>query len=275
MPFRRMILLLAAALAAPIAMAQIPPPAAQPAAALPTFEVISVKQNKAAQGWTDSETADGYSARGVTLQWLLMGAYEIRPIYRIGGAPAWWDSARYDIQAKVADSDIPVLQKLNYHQRAEMVQQILTDRFKLKVHRETRVQPIYSLVVARPGVLTEAPPPADGKPVGMGLRPGRGTRAGQMIATDFTMASLTAELSGSLGRMVIDNTGLAGKYHADLHWTPDNPNASGGQPESAPAQDNSLSIFTALQEQLGLKLVPAKGPVECLVIDHAEMPSEN
>jgi len=272
MPLCRMFLLLTAVLIAPIAQAQTPPPGDQPGAAvLPAFEVVSVNQNKTAQSWSVSTPPDGYNATGATLMTLILNAYDIRPNYRVIGAPSWWDDRRFDIQAKVSDADIPTLQKLNYRQRAPMVQQILTDRFKLKVHREVKILPIYSLVVVKQGVLTEAPPPTDGKPVALGLRPGRGARAGQLVATNLTTAWLAAQLSGIMGRMVVDNTGLTGTYSADLHWTPDNQIMANSQAKS----DTSLSIFTAVEEQLGLKLVPTKGPVECLVIDHVEMPSEN
>ena len=274
MPFRRTALLLAAIVAASPAVAQAPPPPshATATAPMPSYEVISVKQDKPAQiaqMWSASIQPDGYSAKGITLMYLLMYAYKISPNYRIIGAPGWWDENRYDIQAKVGDSDLPAFQKLPYPQREAMLQQVLTERFMLKVHREVRTQPIYSLAVARQGVLTEAPPPLDGKPVGMGMRPGRGDRAGQRVMTDFTTASLAANFSGMLGRVVVDNTGLAGQYHADLHWTPDRGPGAGS--DSA----TDLSIFTALQEQVGLKLVPTKGPVEVLVIDHVELPSEN
>ena len=93
-----------------------------------------------------------------------------------------------------------------------------------------------------------------------------------MVFTDFTTAVLAANLSGMLGRMVINDTGLTGRYHADLHWTPDRGMSAGGDPAGAAPE---LSIFTALPEQLGLKLMPTKGPVEVLVIDHVELPSEN
>jgi len=92
-----------------------------------------------------------------------------------------------------------------------------------------------------------------------------------LVATKLTTVWLAAQLSSTMGRMVVDNTGLTGTYSADLHWTPDNQLMASGQAES----DTSLSIFTAVEEQLGLKLIPTKGPVECLVIDHVEMPSEN
>lgn len=268
MLLRRTLLLLTAALFAQTAHAQTPPPV--DSTPIPNFEVVSVRQDKSALGWSVSTPPDGYTAKGITLMHLLMGAYNIMPNYRIIGPPAWWDDTRSDIQAKVSDSDIPRLQKVDFRQRVAMVQQILADRFKLRVHREARTQPIYSLVVVKQGVLTEVPAPADGMPVAMGWRRGRGDRAGQMVATNLDTRWLAAELSGILGRMVVDNTGLTGTYRADLHYTPDPP-APNGQPDS----DNSLSIFTAVEEQLGFKLVPTKGSVECLIIDHVELPSEN
>jgi len=264
----RRTLLFAVVFAAPVALAQTPP--AQPAApSVPAFEVISVRQDKTSLGWSSSTPPDGYTAKGIALMFLIEDAYNIRPNYRIIGAPNWWQDTKFDIQAKVADADIPALQKLDYHQRASMLQQILTDSFKLKVHREVNIQPTYSLVVVKQGVLIEAPPSVDGMPVGMGWRPGRGTRAGQMVATNLTTTWLANDLSGALGRMVVDNTGLSATYHADLHYTPDNKSTTSGE------SDTPLSIFTAVEEQLGLKLVPTKGPVECLVIDHVELPSEN
>lgn len=89
------------------------------------------------------------------------------------------------------------------------------------------------------------------------------------------MSVLARVLSGFVDRKVVDNTGLTGYFGTNLHWTPDDLNASGTQPGAPPTPDYTISIFTALQEQLGLKLVPAKGPVDCLVIDHVEKPSEN
>jgi uncharacterized protein (TIGR03435 family) len=278
MPTRRTALLLTIILSASAALAQAPAPVSNPPATPPAlkYDVISVKRDKPAettQRFTYGPSPDGFTAQGTTLMTLLIYAYNIRPDYRITGAPSWADGTRYDIQAKVADADVAALQKLPYPQRAAMVQQVLTERFKITAHREVREQPIYSLVVSKPGVLTEEPAPADGKPVPMGLRPGRGDRAGQMVVTDLTTAYLAAQLSGSMGRMVIDNTGLTGVYHADLHWTLDHGHPASSDP--TPDGTTELSIFTALQEQVGLKLVPTKGPVECLILDHVEQPSEN
>jgi uncharacterized protein (TIGR03435 family) len=147
----------------------------------------------------------------------------------------------------------------------------LTDRFKLVAHREARIQPVYSLIVVKPGLMVETPrDPNDVSPGGR-IRPGQGTRTGQNNATVESTAWLAEQLSWTVGRMIVDNTGLTGHYSAKLHWTREDAPLGDSSGDSAP----EISIFTALQEQLGLKLVPTKGPVECLVIDHVEMPSEN
>jgi len=273
MPIRRTALLLVALIAAPITLAQTSQPTSQPAIAPPPkFDVISVKLNKAAQGWRESATADGYSAKGITLKTLLMEAYGIRPDYRIVGAPGWSNDNRYDIEAKVDDSDVAALQKMDRTQRFAMLQQILTERFNLKAHREDRIQPIYSLVVVKQGRLVESLPSADGKNSGGGITR---DRSGQFTlkASNYSMASLAAQLRGTVSRMVVDNTGLTGGYDVKLDWTPDD-----SVPTSASAKasvSSAPSIFTALEEQLGLKLVPTKGPVEVLVVDHVDTPSEN
>jgi uncharacterized protein (TIGR03435 family) len=243
-------------------------PESQPqiaSAEIPTFEVISIRQDKTAPGWRESITADGYSAHGITLKLLLMEAYGIRPDYRIIGAPGWSDKDRYDVEAKVADSDVAALQKLDAVRRSSMLQKILTDRFKLQAHRENRPQPIYSLIVVKKALLAETRPSPE-KPALIT----RG-RPGQFTATNLPISQLVAQLSGIMSRMVIDNTGLTGRYEIKLDWTPDDVTASSSPPPGASAP----SIFTALQEQLGLKLVPTTGPVEVLVVDHVELPSEN
>ena len=156
-----------AALAAPIALTQSPTPAAPPPAMpLPTFEVISIKPNKTALGWRATQTPDGYSAQGIALEFLIIDAYDVRPAYRIVGAPKWWGEDKYDIEARVSDSDVPALGKLSYVQRMAMLQPVLADRFKLKVHWETRTEPIYSLQVVKPGLLIESPQLADDKSPG-------------------------------------------------------------------------------------------------------------
>jgi uncharacterized protein (TIGR03435 family) len=164
----------------------------------------------------------------------------------------------------------------------------LADRFKLKIHTETKQLPVYELVAPKGGSkLKEATAGdtyangikgLDGVGRGGLMRVGRG----QLTAQAVPITSLANMLSQQLQRTVLDKTGLTGKYDLELNWTPDqgsDPMFKGaeGSPQRGDAAPDSSgpSIFTALQEQLGLKLQSAKGPVETLVIDHVEMPSEN
>ncbi len=178
-------------------------------------------------------TADGFSATGINAKTLLMEAYGITQDYRVIGGPRWMDETTYDIEAKVADQDIYTLKRLGPDQRIAMVQQVLTDRFKLKVHREDRSQPIYSLIVTKTGVLNRTPATADGK------RAGFRSRRGRLTATNFSTRPLEQMLSGHLGSMVVDNTGLTGGYDVDLHWNEDDlgssPGGGTGSDPSAPS----------------------------------------
>lgn len=269
-----------------------PPPSAAVTTtdvAVPAFDVVSIKQDK-----SDSRmirvrnTTDGYSASNISLKMLLQAAYGIREDL-ISGVPNWGESARYDIDAKVAGSDVDALKKLSSEQRRAMLKPVLEDRFKLKVHTETKEMPVYELVVAKGGPkLKEATPGdtyangikgPDGVARGGMMRMGRGQVTGQAIP----ITSLIDILSRQLQKTVIDKTGLTGKYDLELNWTPEEgeggglgPPPAGSPQRTEPAPDASgPSIFTALQEQLGLKLQSTKGPVETLVVDSVAMPSEN
>ncbi len=197
-------------------------------------------------------------------------AYGI-PGPRILGGPKWLDSERFDIEAAMDSSAFDRMRTLSRDQRMlqkqAMFQQLLADRFKLRVHWETREVPVYALTVVKGGpALSKAKQPE----LGLGTSAGVGL-VGANGATLAEIAQvLTQEASQELGRMVIDKTGIEGKYDIKLQWTPD----GGGSPASAGANPGP-SIFTAIQEQLGLKLESTKGPVQVLVIDHVEMPSEN
>jgi uncharacterized protein (TIGR03435 family) len=281
------------AVAAPIMLGQpaatsggAAPPSATEAVKVPVFDVVSVKENKSADGrMRIMFTPDGYSARNVSAKQLIQMAYGIRQDL-ISGGPGWVESAGYDFDAKVAGPDVDALKKLTPEQRRSMLQPALADRFKLKIHTETKQLPVFELVVAKGGSkLKEASP---GDTYANGIKGPDGTsRAGmmrfgpgQLTAQAVPMTSLVNMLSQELHQTVIDKTGLTGKYDLELNWTAD----QGSEPmfkgtdgsQHDPAPDSSgPSIFTALQEQLGLKLQSAKGPVETLVIDHVEMPSEN
>jgi uncharacterized protein (TIGR03435 family) len=156
-----------------------------------------------------------------------------------------------------------------------MLQALLADRFKLTIHRETKNLPIYSLVIAKGGSkLQEAH--LDGRPEDHMIRVGRG----ELTAPGIRLEDFAHILTQQTGRTVVDNTGLKGHYDLKFHWTPDQGEAFDGpggstSPESSISSDMPPSIFTAIQEQLGLKLESRKGPVEILVIDHVEKPSEN
>jgi uncharacterized protein (TIGR03435 family) len=252
------------------------------------FDVISVKQDK-----SDSRMIrvmmkpDGYAATNVSLKMLIEGAYGIREDL-ISGAPGWADSIRFDVDAKVAGADVDDLKKLNPEQRMSLLKPLLADRFKMKVHTETKQLPVYQLMIAKGGPkLKEATPGdtyangikgPDGAAHGGMMRMGRGEVTGQALPVE----SLANMLSRQLRRTVIDKTGLTGKYDFMMQWTEEEPSSmfksgDGSSPQRAdPAPDaTGPSIFTALQEQLGLRLQSAKGPVETLVVDHVEMPSEN
>jgi uncharacterized protein (TIGR03435 family) len=159
-----------------------------------------------------------------------------------------------------------------------MVRTLLADRFKLVAHKESRELPIYELVVARsdgqlgpklhPSTCVAGRTPDGNR---CGFRPGPGV----FVGTDVAVAMrIDASLSSEVHRMVVDRTGLAGTLDIDLHWLPDNP-ALGPQPDTPPPSPGDPSIFTALQEQLGLKLESTRGPVDVLVIDHVEHSNED
>jgi uncharacterized protein (TIGR03435 family) len=264
------------------------PPVVTEDVRIPVFDVVSVKQNKSDGGMMRiMNKPDGFSATNVSAKLLLQSAYKIREDL-ISGAPGWADSARYDIDAKVAGPDVDGLKKLSPEQRRSMLQPLMADRFKLTVHTEIKQLPVFELVVAKGGSkLKEASP---GDTYANGIKgPDGASRAGmirigpgQLTAQGVPMASLVNMLSSQLQKTVIDKTGLAGKYDVELTWTPEQGSdamfkgSDSSQARAEPAPDASgPSIFTAIQEQLGLKLQSTKGPVDTLVIDHIEMPSEN
>jgi uncharacterized protein (TIGR03435 family) len=214
----------------------------------------------------------------------MMNAYQLQSSQLIG-APDWIDSERFDIVAKIAD-DTNSTQGARLGDTRLMLQQLLAERFRLKAHNEQREQRIYALVVAKKdgqlgaslrrsemdcAALAGKPPDApqssnaDRPTCGMRLAPGRLT-AGAIPLSQFSNA-----LAQFLERIVINRTELVGNFDIDLSWTPEQPPQG-----SLPAVDpNGPSIFTAVQEQLGLKLESTEAPIEVLVIDHIEHPTEN
>lgn len=251
---------------------------------LPSFEVATIKPSRPGAPGTISlgpKGADRFLGMNVTAKDLIEFAYTIDDDRQVVGLSGWMLSKRYDIDAKVGDAEVAAMSKLplSYNPYRFMQQALLMDRFKLKVHFETKELPIYVLVVAKGGPklkaseMNPAHPAEPLKPGSLRLGPGEAAAVGattEMLAEVLERQSEVGNAPGGRGRMVVDKTNLSGLFDWTLHWTPWQDLGSGELSNS-----KGPSMFTALQEQLGLKLEPAKGKVEVLVIDHIEFPSEN
>jgi uncharacterized protein (TIGR03435 family) len=263
----------------------------------PQFEVASIKPMKSIpQGiFFRMQPGGKFSANAVTVKFLLEQAYGVKDSQVIG-APAWLDSERYEIEAKPDHATGAAFDKLSPDQRREqlmlMLQGLLVDRFKLSLTHQSKDLPVYALLVAKNGPKfqesTYKPPensPDTPRAPGVG-GPAQGgimmSGRGQLKVTYGDMTMLADVLSRFAGRPVINKTSLTGKYDFTLKWTPDEgqgPMMPGGPrpvgDEPAPPETSGPSLFTAIQEQLGLKLEPQKAPMDVLVIEHVERPSEN
>ena len=198
-----------------------------------------------------------------TLLGLLFNAYLIKPNMTIPGMPGWGNSARFDVDAKANDETAIAMAKLpgeeERKQEQRMIQALLADRFKLRVHTETREGPIYELVIAKGGFKLKPAPDSENPRGSTSNREHVEVRTGPI-------GSLVFALSDILARKVVDKTGITGNYDIELKWTPDDQQST---PDAGP------TLFTALQEQLGLKLISSRGPVDVFIINHVEKPSEN
>jgi uncharacterized protein (TIGR03435 family) len=251
-----------AGLSGPQAQAQTP-------TARPSFEVTSVKANHAGvRRFSFNPRKDGFSATNVSLRMLVEFAYGVHEFQIVAGPP-WLGSDRFDVEAKAE-------RNLSHDQVVEMLQTLLTDRFRLAARRETRDLPVYDLVIAKGGLKVKEAKcvgtPSPYNPCG-GFS---GSTRGQLTGREATMPEFAKTLTSVLARTVRDKTGATKAYDFDLSWTPDVGSQQGpGDPDALAVDANGPAIFTALQEQLGLKLESAKGPVEVLVIDRAEQPTQN
>jgi bla regulator protein blaR1 len=310
---RRKLLLIAAALvaiAAPVAFGLIHPSQAAAAIAappplpvvqsssdtsapakVPEFAVASIKQNKSgSMGMMMRFAPDGLTATNILLSDLIRQAYGVNDD-QVSGEPGWTSSEHFDIDAKVDSTDVPALKNLTFDQRRQMLRSLLVDRFGLKVHEETKEMPVYALVVAKGGPKMHEAKPGDTYPNGLkgpdGQHGGAGMMMfnanGQLTAQGASIETLTRILSRQLGRTVLDKTGLTAKYDFTLQMpslrglVPMPHSADGGPPSADSSADDSSgpSIFTALQDQLGLKLESQKAPLPLIVVDHIEQPSAN
>jgi len=276
------------ALMALMAASQSGPPmqdtqaAAAASSAAPTaFDTISIHQNKTGtMGYGVRSPANGVVITNAPLISFFGGAFTgLRSSKYISGLPGWTQTTRFDIQAKVDDDKVEGLSKLSLDERSAarsaMMRQMFIDRFKLKFHRETKDFPAYALVVAKGGPKLKEVDPGQLKNPGADYHPGRlGGRATEINGQAVTMADLARSLSSRTDREVVDQTGLTGKYDIALKW----PAVVEGQPDApVTADDSRAELFTAIQDQLGLKLEASHTPVvvDTVVVDHIEMPSEN
>ena len=282
-----------------IGVVAIPMSSQAPAGAKPQFEVASIKSSGPVVSRITIAIQPGgrLVVEGFTLRMLVSRAYGVTDS-RIFSGPNWAGSERFNIEAKAVRPNVDAAGFLNRDQLPLMLQSLLEDRFRLKVHREMRELPSYELLVARSGPKIKLsadqsppgplPPPLLGNAdqrgasgnTGSRLRSSSGRGNGTTYGSAVTLVVLVNNLSQILGRPVIDKTGLDGLFDYELHWTPGMEQAAGpfgpnDLPPPPPSDASSPSIFTALQEQLGLRLESTKSSVETVVIDSAQRPSEN
>lgn len=243
------------------------------------FDVVSVKMHSPENRDSRMQLLpDGVRLSNLPLQDLIVQAYGLVLSDQLIGLPNWATSERCDIEAKVASGDVAAFKKLTLDQVRSMGRPILTGRFKFASHEEKRVLPQYALVVAKGGdklqrsTLSSEDRDARTGLIGMGhASNSNGAGMNELTAHGVTMGRLASVLSQQgLGRVVLDNTGLTGRYDFKLTWASDSVAADPNSTDTS-----GPSILTAVSEQLGLKLEPQKGPVPVLVVDHIEAPSAN
>ena len=214
-----------------------------------------------------------FTTVNVSARALIQWAFDM-PASRIVGGPSWLNSTTFDIDAK-SDNSLDLSRTYDSSaaklEKRRRVQALMSDRFQLISHTETRELPIYALLVAKSGPRFRAT-----QANGTTINGGRSHI--QVEGGDDTVGLLAGQLAEALGRAVINKTGLHGRYNLSLNWTPDDgatPSMNGTDGSALASESSGPSIFTAIQEQLGLKLESQKGPVQVLFIDRIEMPSEN
>ena len=233
-----------------------------PTDAHPGFEVAVIKLSdpndpKAAQGWSFESEGHHLQCKRATLLDIISVMYGIKPRQIVGG-PVWLDKDRYDISGNPDVAGVP-----SPSQVREIYKKLLADRFGLRVHLEVREMPVYAVTVAKGGPILKAASPDE--PVNAGSS-GDGTQR-TLRFTNMSMQEFARNMTLSEDRPVVDSTALQGRYDFTLKWTYDL--SAEGQPDAPP------SLFTAIKEQLGLRLDAVKGTAEVIVIDHLERPTEN
>jgi uncharacterized protein (TIGR03435 family) len=243
------------------------PPKAMAADASPSFDVASIKPSQPDRpGKAFTVRGRQFATINTTLTDLISFAYGIHA-KQIAGAPAWVDTEKYDLTAQPEGDGQP-----NERQWKVMIQQLLADRFKLAFHRDMKELSVYAITVGKDGSKIAK---SEGNPNGL---PGLFFRGlGNLPVTNATMADFAGVMQGAvLDRPVVDRTGLTGRWDFTLRWTPDEFQFGGlgvRVPPPANTADAPPDLFTAIQEQLGLKLESTRAPAEVLVVDRVEKPS--
>ena len=282
------------ALVTTLALAQTPPPKPElllfhPSGPLPTYEVATVKPLDPDAAAKMVKLPPGVTLSPLSIRRYIMNAYGAIYAPQIAGGPDWLNNDAYAINGKAPEDLAAALHKMSRQDRTDqtrmMQQSLLTDRFKLVAHFETRVLPVYELVPAKGGLkMTEVPAPSQPKPgndTPRPPRPGDGPPPGSMNMRSsnglrvlngraIKMQALARIVGPDIGdRPIVDHTGFTGFFDAiDLTWAPVG-DANSSSPSDAP------SLAAALEEKLGLRIVSTKAPIEVLVIDRIERPTPN
>ena len=262
----------------------------------PKLEVVSVKKVEGRPSAVDQRLMpDGLSEHGWPLATVIHNAYVIEFPGKdlIVGIPSWASQERYDIVGKVGDADVAKLRNLNTLEQGavtrSMIQQVLRERFQMRSHVEDREASFFALVAAKSGLKLKKAAlgdpysdgykdPRSGNPMGAGVWTAPSNEKGviKIVGQGVTLDMLAMVLMGAgTGRVVVDKTGSTQRYDFTLSYVPEPPAGAPTSGDGGLSDANGPSIFTAVQEQLGLKLEPAKGPVRTLVIDNIERPSAN
>jgi uncharacterized protein (TIGR03435 family) len=225
------------------------------------YDVVTIKPDPDGHGFFKL-SPDSFSMGGMPAWVLIRSAYGVLMEGQVVGLPDWAKTEPIAVEAKMDADTARKLRKLppmeQWKQMQFMLQAMLADRFALKAHRETKDLPIYELTVAKGGSkMKQTAPDSSGGSADYA--------SGKATAHQISIESLAANLSFAVGRVIVNKTGLEGGYDFTLDYAPDGADASDARP----------SIFTALEEQLGLKLEPARGPMDVIVVDHIERPTAN
>jgi uncharacterized protein (TIGR03435 family) len=266
MPLKQSVTILS--LAATGIFAQVPPK--RPA--FEAFEVATIKPARDSPGrYIRMQSVNRFYAKDFTLNAMIAAAYSLTP-RAISGGPAWTDSDHFDILASTPGEIQP-----NPDEQMAMLRKLLTDRFQLAFHREPKELPIFALTVAKGGPKLKpstAPPSELPYLINVVYPEEKGGVHILLPARNATMMQFVAMLQRAvLDRTVVDQTGLSGTFDFELEWTPDENQFSGNLPRSV--EPTKPSLFVAMQEQLGLRLEATRGPVQTIVIDRVERPSQN